>query len=267
MTIIAGFNCSDGVLLCSDTEETLSETSKNQIRKVPYFRVGKATLAIGGAGDGALADYITQDLVKHFSDSNYDWKNIENWLNDYAHRMFRRHVREYAGLGGQPDVAFLIAVAMEGRTHLFKWERNFAYLIPPPLNTSIGIGTVQSQELLSRLRFEYPYRQMLFFAVRTMQTVKRLVPGCGGKTEVLFISHAGARIEWPGIFRVDEIEHIVDMCDEFIDENVLSFISNTEDIAPTNVDSKMESWREAFRNLREKYRDAASTGVRLKEGT
>src|SRR6266481_1251811 len=256
VTIIAGFQCQEGILLCSDTEESISETSKSQVRKVPYFRIGKMVVAIGGAGDAVLIDYVTQDLVKYLNSSPRQWGTIENELKEYARKIFREYVRPWSGFPVQfvPSAEFLIAISMDDRAHLFQWQRNHLHLVVPPQNTSIGIGTIQSQRLISEIQGDLPYNQTLFFAIRIMQTVKRLVPGCGGKTETIFLGHKGF-ITWSGTFKIDEIEHLVDECDEFVARHILTFISDTQDHAPTNIDSVLNSYKDALINLRKKYSD------------
>jgi len=242
--------------MCSDTEESISETSKSQVRKVPYFRIGKMTVAIGGAGDSTFIDYVAQDLVKFLAASPREWGTIEAELKEYARKIFRDYIRPWSGFPANlvPVAEFLIAISMDSRTHLFQWQRNHLYLVPPPQNISIGWGTIQSQRLISEIHTELPYNQTLFFAIRMMQTVKRLVPGCGGKTETIFLGHKGF-VTWSGTFKIDEIEHLVDECDEFISRYMLLFIADTVDRAPTNIESMLNSYIEALKNLRKKYTD------------
>jgi hypothetical protein len=257
VTIIAGFQCINGILICSDTEQSfLSSDSKSQTGKVPIFHTHRLTVAIGGAGDGALIDYITQDLVKHLLDKRYDWNSIESGINDYARKTFSRHIRPYAGFAASlvPEVSFLIAIAMEKQARLFKWEKNFAYLVPPMHHTSIGIGTLQSEQLLREIQFFYPSEQMLFFAVRMMQQVKQLVQGCGGKTEVAFLDVGSEIVVRHGIFFVDEVEHLTLMVDEFLTNHVLSFISNSQDLDKKSVDRTLDTLRQGIVNLRERYK-------------
>lgn len=252
MTIIAGFQCSDGILMCSDTEESVSEDSKSQMRKVPFFRLSGMSVAIGGAGDGALIEYIIQDLVKQLSTRPFDWTTAEKWFDNYARTIFNRHMRPYTGLPRElfPDVSFLIAVVMDGESRLFKWERNFAYVVPPMKHESIGIGTIQSQELLSEIKFSLPFSRMLLFAVRVMQKVKQLVRGCGGKTEVSFMDCSGDWILELGVFAVDDMEHMVAMIDEFITNYALTFIANPEALSETSIDSALAAQRKAILTLR-----------------
>jgi hypothetical protein len=266
VTIIAGFQCVDGILICSDTEQSWSSTSKSQVKKVPLYQLGKMTIGVGGAGDGSLCDFVAQDLAKYLVRTSYDWKNIEAGLNAYAQNIFSQHVMPYASFPVEsiPDISFLIAITMDGEAHLFKWERNFLYAIPPMHHTAIGIGIVQAEQLLSEIQFYYPYEQMLFFATRMMYKVKQLVQGCGGKTEVVFLNrNSGHSVHW-GIFPIDEVEHVTMMVDEFLTDHVMSFIANTTINSPQSIDQHMKMIRGGIEKMRSDYLELMP-GFKIKE--
>src|SRR5439155_9674096 len=95
VTIIAGFQCTDGTMLCADSEQTSTTYTKSQIRKTRLFHVMGTNLAIGGAGDGSLVDYAVQDLVKHLSRNAFELNSLEGILSDYAKRFFQEHIKIY----------------------------------------------------------------------------------------------------------------------------------------------------------------------------
>lgn len=256
MTIIAGFQCTDGILFCSDTEETMSRTAKSQVRKV-HIRQGGYTLAMGGAGDGALSDFIIQDLPKYLGARQWDWNDVESILNDYAQLIFRRHIRPYSGFDPDliPDLAFLIGLVKDSRAALFKWERNFAFLVPYPRHASIGIGTLQSEYLLSGIQYSLPAWGMLFLAIRMMQQVKRLVAGCGGKTEAAIIYSGSSTVVRQGVFVSDQIEHIADTVEEFLTDYALLFVSDNSKLSDQEIAQKISVLSKGLTNLRQKYID------------
>jgi hypothetical protein len=257
VTIIAGFQCVDGIILCADTEQGYGSTSSNksQTRKARLFPFPGGFLAIAGAGDGGLIDYTILSLVRHLGTTQYDLANLESVLNEYARRIFREHIRPYAGfpLDYVPDISFLIAVQTGGQCRLFKWERNYCYAVPPMTHTSIGIGMIQSEQLISEQQFFLPIEQMLLYAVRLMNRVKKLVQGCGGKTEV-FSLHADGRANGYGILTVDAIESLTDEIDNFYLEHALAFVANTL-IRPEAVEQELTTHRRSLVDFRERYRN------------
>jgi len=254
VTIIAGFQCTDGILVCSDTEESISgAVIKSHAHKAAVYSFGRVTVCVAGAGDTELINYVTQDLRKFFIKVACDWDAIEIALNKYAKRIFAENIQVFAGLGDAPHVSFLLAVSMEKECRLFKWEKNFVYILHPQQHTSIGIGAIQSEALLSEIQFFYPAQQMFFFAVRMMQKVKQLVEGCGGKTEVIFLQTGGKNSYWYPTYVINDAEHLADMVDEFVTNDVLSFISNIQKTSKEESEKDLRIHRRVVVELREKY--------------
>src|SRR5438270_1861477 len=103
MTLIAGFFCSNGLLMCADMEES-GGSSKRAINKMFFRDYGDASLVISGAGMSAAIDNaikrmddsfsrelgtkpITEHLVQDILDdtlnkvhSKYIWPNPQNGI-------------------------------------------------------------------------------------------------------------------------------------------------------------------------------------------
>ncbi len=59
MTLIAGFKCTDGYVICADSQETVTRDGYDQRvtrQKLVPIAVGKVPMAIAGSGDGDLID-------------------------------------------------------------------------------------------------------------------------------------------------------------------------------------------------------------------
>ena len=68
MTLIACFKCSDGVVLCADSQETVGEYRFSRQKLVPFL-AGNFELAIAGSGnDGDLIDSFVQRLQNNLTD-------------------------------------------------------------------------------------------------------------------------------------------------------------------------------------------------------
>jgi 20S proteasome alpha/beta subunit len=251
VTIIAGFYCQNGVLLCSDTEQSYTE-SKSQVSKLQHFRSGNAVFSVGGAGDAALCDYVIQDLPKYLNGKTYNTSDVENVLADYARTIFRNHVRVYAGFPRDlvPDVSFLIGMVMDKQFRLFKWERNFLYLATK--NTSVGVGNVYSEAMANVIDVGYSFESMFLFAVRMMLRVKQSVSGCGGYTEYKFLrSSDGAIVS--GLSLPLEIEHFVEQMDDLLATQLIAFISDVTKLDPIKEESMLENRKRLLKQMRENY--------------
>ena len=227
VTVIAGFQCLDALLMCADSEQSISRDSKSQTRKIESFVAGIAGVAIGGAGDGDLIEYVQHELKQRFERDNPQPDDAEAWLRAFAKDIWNTCVKPYRGFATElvPDVGFLIGLQMKGRHSLYKWERNTVWPVPKNTHTSIGIGVIQSEPLLAELQeFHLPAHQMLLYAVRAMLRAKQLVQGCGGKTEAVLLLNEGL-IMRPATMQIDAIEYLVEQMDYVLLEHCAGFIA------------------------------------------
>src|ERR1700730_13748199 len=187
VTIVAAFQCADGILMCADTEETISDVAECECDELRCFRICKNGFALcGGAGYSSLIELVWHRLHQDMFNHVYDWSEIEGVLNRHAMEIFDEHIGPYAHFPEHliPTLEMLIAVQMEGKIQLYKWELNFVRPIPSGTHDAIGKGVLQASALIRENRFSFPSYDMLYFAVRIMDRVKKTVPGCGGKTEI-----------------------------------------------------------------------------------
>ena len=131
MTIIAGFMCQGGVVLCSDTQET-SEGAKRNVTKLQCFQGPRVVisqdgqgmvnadlgLAICGAGYGPFIDKITSqawDAVRHVSDI---WEASER-----VESMIKETYQEFGQIyqtGACPQVDLIYGITKGGASKLFQ---------------------------------------------------------------------------------------------------------------------------------------------------
>lgn len=253
VTIIASFQCTDGLLMCADSEQATTSESKSQMRKIQKFNLPPhGYVAVGGAGDdGNIIDYIQYELFKKLGSNCPQWEEADSWLQGFATDMWNTCIRPYRGFAYQlvPSISFLIGLQMHGSYRLYKWERNFVYEIPRNQHASIGIGIAQSESLLNDLQFTFPAKQMLFYAVRMMLRVKQLVQGCGGKTEVIFLGNDGI-VVIPATTNIDAIEYLAEEADNFLIEKVLQFVCSP---AKPDEDAELKQQLDDLRRFKAQY--------------
>jgi 20S proteasome alpha/beta subunit len=75
LTIAAGFVCVDGVILCADTQETISGYTKNETEKIRLFKDQGLCVAITGAGDSELIETVSP-LIENALFGDYSPKQI-----------------------------------------------------------------------------------------------------------------------------------------------------------------------------------------------
>jgi 20S proteasome alpha/beta subunit len=68
MTLIAGFKCADGYVICADSQETVGSYRATRQKLVP-IAVGKVRMAIAGGGDGDLIDAFVGRFSQKYQQS------------------------------------------------------------------------------------------------------------------------------------------------------------------------------------------------------
>ncbi len=116
MTFIAGFQCFNGVALCSDSEEC-DGYKKTQVNKLFYKNVsGEWGIAIAGAGRGSIIDRYWDRLHPLFDGQNYDRQWVEGIIEESLKQTFKIHRKkdEYFRIG----VGMFDAAGKESRLYL-----------------------------------------------------------------------------------------------------------------------------------------------------
>jgi 20S proteasome alpha/beta subunit len=248
VTIIAGFQCADGVMMCADTQETIMEITKCDTRKMRILGWPKPYALCGGAGDGDLVEF-SMDLLERDLGSCSTLAEADEFLNRTASRVFSKHVRAYAGFPKEfiPWVSLLVAVRLQDETRLFKWSHNVARLIPKEQHVTIGWGDIQAVPLLREHNFSLAAEDMFFFAVRIMHKVKQLVPGCGGKTQAFVLKNDGS-LAWWTTESIEKIERLADELDICL-MNFMYFVSSKKQ----PDERQMKKVLEELKQFRERY--------------
>jgi hypothetical protein len=196
VTAILGFNCIDGVLMLADTEETTSVDTKSECEKLRHLTLPYGQVLLGGAGDSHFIEYAMRQFCLSFLQRARTWEQIEEDLNEFATRIVNETVGQYRGFpieatpGG---IEMLVAVHSNGETRLFNWLRTVVVPIRNHTHASIGVGTIQTHPMLEDTRFSVPAKTMLLYGVHIMRQTKRIVRGCGGKTEGIALHSNGTR--------------------------------------------------------------------------
>jgi hypothetical protein len=112
MTIAAGFHCNDGIVLCADTQETISGYIKGYDGKIiTNFLGGDAVVAIAGSG---TSDYIrtARDKAVEGLHGLKDLKSIRDKIETNLISFFDVHMSRWSGFveNERPTVELLIAV-------------------------------------------------------------------------------------------------------------------------------------------------------------
>lgn len=198
MTIIAGFSCSDGVLLCADSQETLG-SSKRSVPKLHFQPIepvqgeeahfSNLAVAFCGAGDGSFIDKLATEgwnacrEEKSLSDA---CDAIEQSIKD-TYKEFGRIYQP----GHCPEAHLIYGVKMDGKSRSFS-------AMGPIVNEKFefesgGVGHYMADFLASKLHCNWlPVRQAAILAAYILLEAKDHVDGCGGDPQIVALRNEGS---------------------------------------------------------------------------
>lgn len=182
MTIIAGFKCRGGIVLCADSLESDGIT-KRLVPKIWAYQVAEEWgIAIASAGDGDFADSFNEQLEPKLGNGDFD----EDALLDLLRTSVDRARRDYP----RDDLGMLIGIWSNAFPPLQRLYRVFdKHLGPVMTYQTVGCGApiadfICSQIFTPLLSVEEAERLGILALART----KDVMDGCGGPTRVASFS-------------------------------------------------------------------------------
>ncbi len=207
VTIVAGFRCSAGIVLCADTQETIGNISK---RNVPKLRFEEAVFGsdlgvafCGATNNGAFVDKLVDmawTAAKHKQSIEEACGAIEVSIKD-THQEYGTIYQP----GFLPDVELIYGVKMQGESRLF-------YALGPAVNEKEeyctgGFGSYMADFLAERMySYGLTVQQCVILAAYILFQTKEHVEGCGGKSHIAILREDAPS----GLVDPDRIDAITD---------------------------------------------------------
>ena len=258
MTIIAGFKCSDGVVICADTQETLG-SAKRDVPKLRFEPSDPATevednhsnlaAAFCGAGHGPFIDKIVSEAWKAAKDQN----NISD-VCDAIEKSIRNQYRDFGNIyqqGSCPEVQLIFGVKMNGASRLFSASG-------PIVNEKFGfdsggIGHYMADFLAEKMHHsQMTSMQCAILAAYVLLEAKRHVDGCGGDSQIAVLRNRSTSgiIDW---IRIHKITELVEVADDTASE-IMMAIANADE-SDTKMAEEIDFRLGLMHQLRTRIRD------------
>lgn len=225
VTIIAGFRCSEGVVVCADTQETIGTAKRNvpKLRFEPQWAIDVgvpptpiAAAFCGATNNGAFVDKLVDvawNEAQQASSLDEACLRIEKSIK-HTHQEFGQIYQP----GYLPDAELVYGVKMHGKCRLF-------HALGPVVNeeqkqASGGIGSYMADFLSSRMT-PVTIRQLIILAAYVLFQTKEHVDGCGGDSHIAVLPHAGEA----KLLTFREVEYftkMVECADHYLADLILS---------------------------------------------
>jgi hypothetical protein len=220
VTIIAGFRSTQGVVLCSDTQETIAFSKRHVAKLKVYPRITSVSrvvkeadlgVAFCGAGYGPFIDVLTRKAWQAAKSS----KTLQEAC-DGIEESIKETYREYQDIyqGNFPNhlqAELLYGVKME-------WESVLFSAVGPMVNPvedyySGGQGHYMADFLASRMYDGIlDVHQCVILAAYILLQAKEHVDGCGGASHVAVLRNFGesGRIDQARIEVITQLLELID---------------------------------------------------------
>lgn len=266
VTIIAGFKCSGGVVLCADTQETISISgiplSKRKVPKLRFHErdpiqlqmAGEAPLAVAfcGAGDGAFIDKLVDNAwrdVAYKKSCSSVWE-AASAIEDSIKETYKDFGAIYQ-VGLCPSAELLYGVKAAGGVQLFSADG-------PVVNEidefrSGGCGYYMADFLAQRMHDKcLSAHQCAILAAYILFQAKEHVDGCGGDSHIAVLRED----ESCGLIGWHQLEAITKLL-EYVDKESGKIILDASDLGNSDEEFAKKTqetlrWIQEVRKTRRK---------------
>jgi 20S proteasome alpha/beta subunit len=191
MTIVAGFRCSDGIVLAADREVTYSDLLKVQrgtFCSVESFTAdGGHSVVFAGAGERDYLGYFFEK-VSDYIHSGMTSDAIQKCLQEAMHEVYKTHIYPFHSVQPEAILQMLIGVVVRGEQPTLL--RAHKSLVTKAANfDSIGYGSTLAHYLADRMVSQrtLSLREAKPIAAGIVQKVGRYVPYCSDEVEMVVI--------------------------------------------------------------------------------
>jgi 20S proteasome alpha/beta subunit len=190
MTLIAGFTCRDGLLICADMEEVGVGASKRKINKLFYRAVGDCVIIFTGSGSSAVIDNAIRrmdEAIKKgigLSDSS----EVQELVDKTLRTVYETYV--WPNTRTDHDVKLLIGYSKHFEQQM--WITHELVTSPEVRYVCAGIGEDLANYFADRLYHPaYSEQQMVRLATFIFREVKNNVTGVGQGTQMWMLPKVG----------------------------------------------------------------------------
>jgi Proteasome subunit len=216
-TIAAGFRCSDGVVLCADTEITL-EMGKTYQSKI--FLINEALgcyLTYSGFPD--FAKELADELASKTAGKHADEAVVE--IKSSYRDFFQRYCKPDESMTW---TSILLTLREANRVNLYIGRQQ--QFPSEPHYATLGIGQAQAEVVFNPLYHEWMLTdEAVYTAIYGLGIVKRFVSGCGGETEYVEVLDDAHALPFRRLLRPSsrEIEQDFEAFSHYVHTTLLAF--------------------------------------------
>jgi hypothetical protein len=198
VTIIGGFKGDNFAVLCADSQEVISDYSKQDAEKIKitdYY--GNWHTGVASAGDAGFIDLLNYELNRALAKiEDFDYDKVLSIIRATIHRIYKQHI--WPDPHAEPPISSLIVLQRtrpSAEVHLLRLDRTI--VIPEHQWRFFGLGAHMANYLAKRVYGSFPpgwytEEQVVNAAIFILKEVKSSISGCAGGTHLVkFLANGG----------------------------------------------------------------------------
>ncbi len=201
MTAIAAFQCSDGVVMAADTEETYQDEKAYTFKLFPVEREGKR-LCVAGAGLGYLIDYAKDEIISALDSGINNAVAFEKRLREIMRELYQRDFALFP-VDQESDRRIQLLVGVQFteeqkasswlRPSVFECQSNLVTVLTNPAQRGriLGAGELLKETALQFSNWGLDVELAERVCLYVMYEAKRRLAGVGGKTHIFTMRSDG----------------------------------------------------------------------------
>jgi hypothetical protein len=234
VTIIAGFKCYEGIVICADTQETIGP-SKRSVPKLRFEPAGSPRqgndLAVAFCGSGDSGPFIDKLIQNAWEDGQLG-TNVDEVCEEIE-KSIKLTYKDFGKIyqpGYCPTADLIYGVKMKSTCRLF--IANGPIVNEKPEYDSFGVGQYMADFLASRMYAHHlNLRQCAILAAYVLFQAKEHVDGCGGESHIAVLRESGTS----GIVVQENVETVTE-CLKMADHSLGNLLIDAADIELGSAD-------------------------------
>ncbi len=193
MTIAAGFRCSDGIVLCADSEYTEGGLLKFTGSKFSVLNGFDCNLVTVFSGDQDFATMGSDEIQAGVLKSGMTAEDVLPIIKSVIERLHKKHMYQHprAGYAEGPEVYFLIGLWTK-KDGFELWTTSRTTVTRVPQWHTIGAGHYLAAYLGKTLLMDpVNVSEAALLGSYLLTQAKEHVPGCGGNTTIVTLTKEG----------------------------------------------------------------------------
>ncbi len=207
MTIVAGFNFNDGILVCTDTKHSgIGARFAPKISTSAYGNGAKSIMAFSGRSRYArMAIEDCENLLAALKDPTLI--EMESTVRDVLLDLHKKHIFPHPSRGytGGPDFYLMLGLWAKDKLNLYVTDETA--LDKVPTYECLGTGEYLGRYIITP-RYagpQMPLPGVIFTAITALARIKKYDPDCGGKSQFVVL-HKNGEMSYESDFDISQAE-------------------------------------------------------------